>query len=150
MWSLIRIAFSFVGVSSAGPIIGILLGLGTAALSVGGYFVHRWVEDYRTTLRNEGAMQCVGAVREAEHKQAKEDLKKAQDNLAAERQRADALEKVYATLRDESKSQHEAIKVETATVTATLPDRAVDAVNAPLTKASAKTPAKAPAYGGVK
>ncbi len=134
MWNLLKFGFSFVGVTSTGPMLAIVGVVGSLAVGGLGLWMHSAIENYKQGLRNEGANQCIGAVKAAEVTQIKADLKESLQNLANERRRAAELDKTNEELRRGSADQHKAIDAALRTSTATIPDAAVDQVNAPIRK----------------
>jgi hypothetical protein len=138
---LLRLIFGFVGISGTLPILAIVATLATTAAGAGFWYVSSLWDDYKTALRNEGTRACVATVNDAKSKQLQTDMADMKRELEAERARTAERERQDKETKEASRTQHQEIGAAMSGVAATLPDRAIDAVNAPLTQtkqASAK------------
>jgi paraquat-inducible protein B len=109
-------------------------------LSAGATWSCSKIEDWKADLVNQGTMQCVSKVNAAEHQKLQDDYKTAMNNLAAQQAMVAQLEQEKATIKAESASQHAEIAaaMKDAKPECTIPDRAIDAVNAPVRRVPPK------------
>jgi hypothetical protein len=89
----------------------------------------RW-DNFKTSLRNEGANQCVNSAQEAELKKLKADLVLAKAEVETQKAETKKLEEERDDAKKGSKEAHE--KMAKLAQNGTLPDDLVDLINEPV------------------